>query len=66
MKEFMEKLEADKKAQEKAEVKAAKEDKKDVKEEISIEDFTKVEFKSRDNYFCRKTSKSRSFVSRTD
>ena len=45
MKEFMEKLEADKKAQEKAEVKAAKEDKKDVKEEISIEDFTKVELK---------------------
>lgn len=45
MKEFMEKLEADKKAQEKAEEKASKEDKKDVKEEISIEDFTKVELK---------------------
>lgn len=45
MKEFMEKLEADKKAQEKAEAKASKEDKKDVKEEISIEDFTKVELK---------------------
>ena len=40
MKEFMEKLEADKKAQEKAEAKASKENKKDVKEEISIEDFT--------------------------
>ncbi len=45
MKEFMEKLEADKKAQEKAEAKASKENKKDVKEEISIEDFTKVELK---------------------
>ena len=45
MKEFMEKLEADKKAQEKAEEKASKEDKKDVKEEISIEDFTKVKLK---------------------
>lgn len=45
MKEFMEKLEADKKAQEKAEAKAVKEDKKDGKEEISIEDFTKVELK---------------------
>ena len=45
MKEFMEKLEADKKAQEEAEEKASKEDKKDVKEEISIEDFTKVELK---------------------
>lgn len=41
MKEFMEKLEADKKA----EAKASKENKKDVKEEISIEDFTKVELK---------------------
>lgn len=45
MKEFMEKLEADKKAQEKAEAKASKENKKDVKDEISIEDFTKVELK---------------------
>lgn len=45
MKEFMEKLETDKKAQEKAEAKASKENKKDVKEEISIEDFTKVELK---------------------
>ena len=45
MKEFMEKLEADKKAQEKAEAKASKENKKDGKEEISIEDFTKVELK---------------------
>lgn len=45
IKEFMEKLEADKKAQEKAEKKAAKEEKKEKKEEISIEDFTKVELK---------------------
>ena len=66
MKEFMEKLEADKKAQEKAEAKASKENKKDVKEEISIEDFTKVELKVGTIISAEKTSKSRSFVSRTD